>query len=99
RSSDLAPRTQRLLRAGYIAGVLLAVTVFFAVVLPHYAAPGIYDSRDFSLGERLLTQLRVLPLYLGQMLLPIPSHMRFYYDNYPVSHGLLEPATTLAGGL
>lgn len=93
------PRTQRALRIGYAAGTLLAVIVFFAFVLPHYAMPEAYASRAFSLGERLFTQLRVLPLYLGQMLLPIPSHMPFYYDNYPVSHGLLDPATTLAGGL
>lgn len=93
------PRTQRVLRIGYGVGALLAVIVFFAFIIPHYAAPGAYNFRDFSLGERLLTQLRVLPMYLGQILLPIPSHMTFYYDNYSVSHGLLNPATTLAGGL
>ncbi len=45
------------------------------------------------------TQLRVLPMHLGQILLPLPDSLPFYYDTFPKSTGLFTPWTTLAGGL
>lgn len=94
-----SPRTSRALKCLYLAGLVVVLVVFLGWALPKYAAPGAFANRDFSLDERLLTQLRVLPMYLGQMLLPLPSHLLFYYDNYPKSTGLLDPATTMLGGL
>lgn len=93
------PLTSKLLRWGYALGLALALVVFIGWVLPRYLAPHAFDSRDFTVGQRLLTQLRVLPMYIGQILLPLPRSMTFYYDNYPISTGLLSPATTLLGGL
>lgn len=94
-----SPRTSRALKAAYAAGLVVALSIFALYVVPHHATAEAFASRDFSVGERLLTQLRVLPMYLGQMLLPLPASMPFYYDAYPVSTGWLRPATTLAGGL
>jgi hypothetical protein len=93
------PQTRRALVIAYASGTALAIVVFLAAVLPHYTAPGMFEGRHFTLGERLLTQLRVLPMYLGWMLFPAPSAMTFYYDNYPVSQGLLNPVSTLLGGV
>lgn len=90
--------TSRAWKWAYGLGAATGVLLFVAVVLPPYLNPSVYDLRNFTMGERLLTQLRVLPMYLGQMLLPLPGSMTFYYDNYPVSHGLLSPWTTLLGG-
>lgn len=50
--------------------------------------------RTFTPGERLLTQAPVLLMYLKQILLPLPQHFGFYYDNFPISHGLLDPPGT-----
>lgn len=83
----------------YALGCLAAAGVFFLYALPHYAAPAAYVGRDFTAWQRELTQLRVLPLYLGLIVWPAPSHMMFYYDNYVASTGLLHPITTLYGGL
>lgn len=91
--------TRRLLRWGYGAGLAIGLLVFVIWVLPTYLAPHAFDGRNFTVGERLLTQLRVLPMYIGQVLLPLPGSMHFYYDNYPVSTGLLSPPSTLFGGL
>ena len=93
------PRTRRFLQRAYAAGVVIALLAFSLWLVPRYATPEAYAHRDFTLYERLLTQLRVLPMYLGQILLPLPSQMPFYYDAYPKSTGWLSPATTLAGGL
>lgn len=83
------------LRKVYLAGTAIAVVLFLAVVLPHYWRWDPYPGRDFSTYERLLTQGRVLVMYLGQILWPLPDRLPFYYDHIAPSRGLLQPATTL----
>lgn len=61
-----------------------------------------YEMRTFTLYERLLTEARVLWLYAGQTLFPLYEKFGLFLDGFPVSHGLLEPASTvvaLAGWL
>src|SRR5690606_20760975 len=53
----------------------------------------------FSSIERLLTQGRVLCMYLWQALLPLPSHLPFYYDWLQPSRSVLQPWTTLPAWL
>ncbi|MDI9238834.1 glycosyltransferase family 39 protein [Lysobacter sp. LF1] len=89
------PLTTRTLKWAYALGLGAALLVFVFAVLPPYLAPHAFDGRDFTLYERLLTQCRVLCLYLGQILLPLPSSLTFYYDNYAKSTGWLSPPTTL----
>jgi hypothetical protein len=57
---------------------------------------GRYAEYDFSAGERLLSQPRVLFAYLVQLLAPNPPSMGVFTDGYPASRGLLSPPTTLA---
>ncbi|MEN5207735.1 hypothetical protein ABE493_06405 [Stenotrophomonas terrae] len=90
---------KRFWRWGYAIGCLIVLVVFVAVVIPAYTAPQAYAIRDFTAGERVLTQLRVLPMYLGQILFPSPALMSFYYDDLQASRGLFEPITTIAGAL
>ncbi len=90
---------RRFWRWGYGAGCTVALLLFVAVALPYYGGSASYEWRDFSASERVLSQLRILPLYLGQMLLPLPASMTFYYDDFVASTSLLQPWTTLAGGL
>lgn len=87
------------LRRSYAALALAGLAVFFLVILPHYWHWGNYPTREFSSSERLFTQGRVLALYLQQILLPLPSSMPFFYDDYPISRGWLQPPTTLASWL
>lgn len=94
--NPLTTRTWKLL---YATGVLAALVVFFAMVLPQYSQPEVYAVRNFTMAERLLTQLRVLPMYLGWIVLPQPASYIFYYDNFPHSQGLMQPTSTLLGGL
>jgi tetratricopeptide (TPR) repeat protein len=54
-----------------------------------------YMIREFDLGERLLTQPRVLLEYLGLIVAPTPSRLTLFHDDYLASRGLLEPLTTL----
>lgn len=68
------------------AGVLLAK--FPTLVLAGYT------QRNFSLGERLLTEGRVLTEYLGLLLLPRPGGFGVFHDDYAVSHSLFDPPWT-----
>lgn len=88
-------RVSRLLRKVYGTGVLVGAALFLLVVVPHYWHWDAYPGRDFSSYERLLTQGRVLAMYLGQILAPIPASLPFYYDGLEPSRSLLQPLTTL----
>ncbi|KFN51258.1 hypothetical protein [Arenimonas composti] len=92
-------RRSRWLVGLYGFGLAAATCVFLVWIAPRYFTAEAYALRDYSAGERLLTQLRVLPMYLGWIVLPRPDAYVFYYDHLQASQSLLEPATTLAGGL
>ena len=53
-----------------------------------------YEMRPFTLGERLLTQSRVVLYYLTLMAFPLPSRLNLDYD-FPLSRSLIDPPTTL----
>jgi tetratricopeptide (TPR) repeat protein len=52
-----------------------------------------YEIRNFTLPERLWTELRIVILYIGLLLYPNPNKLQFDYD-FPISHGLFNPMTT-----
>lgn len=58
-----------------------------------------YANRPFTLGERLLTQGRVLWDYIGALVLPYGPRLGLYHDDYVVSSGWLSPATTVLAWL
>ncbi|MGQ4660183.1 hypothetical protein [Lysobacter sp. F6437] len=82
---------------GYVVAGGLALAMFAGVILPHYLAAEAYATRDFSLSERLLTQLPVLVMYLKQIAWPVPNNLLFYYDHLPISTGLFSPPATAIG--
>lgn len=84
----------RRLQATYLLLVTAGLVAFLFWVVPHFWHWDAYPGRDFSSYERLLTQLRVLVMYLGQVIVPLPAGMPFYYDDLEVSRGLFAPVTT-----
>lgn len=82
-------------RQTYLLLTVLGLLVYLFVVVPHYWSWDTHAGRDFSTLERLMTQARVLGMYLGQIVLPYPDHMTFIYDGLPVSRSLWQPWTTL----
>jgi tetratricopeptide (TPR) repeat protein len=81
------------LLTGYVLAAVLVLANFSSIVLESYAI------RDFTLGERVLTQFRVVATYLSQILLPMQRSMGFFHDDVAVSTGLFSPVTTLMSGL
>lgn len=88
-------QTSRILRTGYAVFAGVGALAYLLVIAPHYWHTDAYPGRTFSSAERLLTQARVLMMYLGQSLLPLPARLPFYYDDLAASRGWLDPATTL----
>lgn len=83
------------LRRSYLAMTVAGTVLFLLVVVPRFWSSSTYPGRDFNSMERLLTQAQVLTMYLGQILLPLPDRLPFYYDNLTPSRGLLAPISTL----
>ncbi len=54
-----------------------------------------YSQRTFTLEERVLTQARILWIYIGQLLVPTTAAIGLYQDGIPVSTGLFTPASTV----
>ncbi|AXK70988.1 hypothetical protein DWG18_00915 [Lysobacter sp. TY2-98] len=93
------PVQSRVLRWSFLALGAISLIVFTLYVLPHNWHQQTVPGRQFSSVERLLTQARVLVMYIGQALFPAPANLPFYYDTFPVSHNVLDPWTTAASML
>jgi hypothetical protein len=81
--------------------VLFGVTVIlpgiaaltYLIVHPGWLTAG-YSVRDFTLGERLMTEARILWFYIQTIFVPNLSQLGMYHDDIPVSKGLFNPEST-----
>jgi len=87
-------KIDRRLPAMYL--VLLALPACMALywAITHVLPASAWQTRPFTLGERLLTESRILWDYVQWSLLPLPNQMALYHDNIELSRGLLDPPTT-----
>ena len=53
-----------------------------------------YNYRDFTLGDRLLTETRALWYYLRLIIFPNIKELGIYHDDFVISRGLLDPPIT-----
>ncbi len=56
---------------------------------------GAFTIRDFTAGQRLLTEANVLLDYLKLILLPVSGAFSVFHDDYPVASGIFNPPRTL----
>lgn len=76
--------------------LVLPMSIGLAWLLPNVLNHAGWATRDFTLGQRLLSEARIVCDYIAWTLLPTPHALSFYHDGFPVSTGLLKPWTTLA---
>ncbi|GAP65022.1 hypothetical protein MBSD_n0310 [Mizugakiibacter sediminis] len=76
-----------------LPSVLLAAYLAWAGV--QGIVHGIGDHRPWTLGQRLITEPRILIDYLGLLWLPRPFTSGLFNDQYHASTGLLSPPITL----
>ncbi len=79
----------------YGTSAIFAALLFIFWFIPQYYRSTSYPGRDFNSIERLLTQARVLWLYVQQIILPLPKTLYFYYDDLPISRSWIQPVTTI----
>jgi Flp pilus assembly protein TadD len=88
---DLSPSWLRR-NVGYpvIAAVLLALVAYVYLQGPSFG----YGTRDFTMGERILTQFRVVTYYVSLLFFPAPSRLNLVHE-FTTSRTLIEPISTL----
>lgn len=92
--------TTRFFRFWLRCGVMLPlgiVVLYLVFSLPETLAG--YDSRQFGLNERLLSESRVLVAYLGKILVPSIVGNGVFHDDFVISTSLFNPFTTAASCL
>lgn len=80
------------------AGVFLLLPLALLLIYLVYTFDrnlALYQGRPFSMTERLLTEARIIFVYLHNIILPRPSAFSLYHDDFPISTGLFSPFSTL----
>jgi len=84
----------------YVGAIALIIILLIALVFMFTGGHPVerilsdYGHRDFTLGQRVLTQFRVVVYYLTLLVFPHPSRLSLDYD-FPLSNSLIDPVTTL----
>ncbi|MGH8396971.1 MAG: hypothetical protein ACRETA_01825 [Gammaproteobacteria bacterium] len=81
--------------AFYFCGLLLPGLIGVAYLIHHHEILAGYAGRSFTLPERVLTEFRVVFLYIKWTFFPDIRQLALYHDDIRVSTGLLAPMTTL----
>ena len=87
----------------FVAAIVVAVGIIAWIYLGMDPWEKLTRLRDFSegqftLGQRLLTQTRVVIYYLSLIIVPHPFRLNLDYD-FPLSHSLTDPFTTLLSSI
>jgi len=80
----------------YFLGLILILILIGLIYLggnPIERILGGYDYRSFTIGERILTQFRVLVYYISLLFYPQPYRLNLLHE-FPISYSLFQPATT-----
>jgi len=75
----------------------IAIAVYLVFSFDGFLAS--YSYRDFSMSERVFTQMRVLWSYFQQIAFPRISGMGLYHDDIVYSTSFFSPISTLIGGI
>ncbi|HTT07454.1 MAG TPA: hypothetical protein VMH34_01485 [Gammaproteobacteria bacterium] len=93
--------TRRTVTGSFILFLLVPGFVGMFVLLSeyHYSLKAAYALRDFNLPQRLLTEQRILLLYMSQILAPALAKYGLFHDDIPISTDWLTPPSTLVAGM
>lgn len=95
RMDDRIVRIGKLRLQSLVSGLIVLALIYVALfVMPNMLRAGAFANRDFTLTERGLTESRVLFYYLRLVVLPRSTELSLYHDDFQLSKGIWEPATT-----
>lgn len=79
-----------------IVALLIAVPLLYLAVKPHSIFSLFnYQFRDFTLGQRVLTETRALWFYIKLIIAPNLNDLGLYHDDFRISISLINPESTL----
>jgi hypothetical protein len=81
-----------------VTGAMVGLAVLWMLLNPEYIIGG-YQLREFTLGERLLTETRALWYYLSLLVFPASSRFTLFHDDFIISTGPFSPWTTMPSAL
>ncbi|CAK0776056.1 protein O-mannosyl-transferase [Gammaproteobacteria bacterium] len=85
---------RRFVQGFFLLTALLPMVLAIGYIMTHAASLLDYSTRNFTLGERLLTEPHVLLDYLRNLIVPELSQLGVYHDDFPISRGLWTPPFT-----
>ena len=91
------PRYWRIWSGIFLYLPLILLSLYFATHIDNILRS--YEIREFTMGERLLTQARILIDYLAKISLLRPHGFTLFHDDFTISHSLLNPPTTLIASI
>jgi hypothetical protein len=97
--TDDVARTSRPVVAFFLLVLVLPLLVGAVVVGPSLFAQATWAPRSFTMPERLLSECRIVAAYIVWTILPTPSDLSFYHDDFAVSTGWTQPLSTLGCAL
>ena len=93
KSRQLLCRPDKRLLIFFALLITLPFLYFIATRLPGLMNGSTFAARDFTVGQRLLTESRIVVHYIYWTLLPWLGHLSFYH-NLGISKGLFRPWPT-----
>ena len=87
---------RQLLISAYVlfSGTVLLIFAYFVWTNPGWLAER-YEYRSFSVTDRLMTESRVLWIYISMILVPRLPQFALYHDDIFLSQSVFEPLSTL----
>ncbi|MBM2829571.1 MAG: hypothetical protein HW411_361 [Gammaproteobacteria bacterium] len=76
---------------------MLVLAIYLAVNFSSVASS--YQSQDYSMGQKVLTELVVVTQYMQNIVAPRPAAFGLYHDDFPTSSSLWSPPVTLISAL
>ena len=93
-SRETAKKNCKILVAGAILTVCIGIIYFAFTEATLSSVFSLYDERPFTLWERLITQPRIIILYISLILYPMSTRLCVEHD-IAISHSLFDPPTTI----
>ena len=85
---------RRVLILAALGGITIVIALINLGSEPFARIINDYNSRDFTMGQRMVTQFRVVVFYISLLIWPHPSRLSLDHD-FGVSYSLIDPMTTL----
>ncbi|MGN6478654.1 hypothetical protein [Luteibacter sp.] len=95
RTIDAAPTLDRRIFIFYLVFLVVPFIVGAVWLIPKFLNPASWAGRDYTLSTRLWSESRIVVDYVAWTLVPFPSDLSFYHDDFRASTGPLTPWTTI----